>query len=238
MAKISTYEIDQAIALDDKWIGSDANANKQTKNFSLRKILEAINNNGYVDTGNAKFQYQWIEYVEPRRQGTISFEPKKTTTVPMNTITEMIFSKNQSAGVDIHTLYSDYVGSKVLLQHSEDQSNFAIYDWVAVEVSSFDPNFYEVTLSHVFGDGNLYHLKNYFISLLQYDTARSGDKTYIHTQGSALDVWTIEHNLGKYPSVSVVDSGGSVVYGNIDYIDNDSLTVTFAAPFGGKAYLN
>jgi hypothetical protein len=36
----------------------------------------------------------------------------------------------------------------------------------------------------------------------------------------------------------VVDSAGSVVYGNSEYLDSNSLRLTFVAAFGGKAYLN
>ena len=46
------------------------------------------------------------------------------------------------------------------------------------------------------------------------------------------------HNLDKYPSVTVVDSGGTVVVGSIDYNDKNNCTCTFSAPFSGQAYLN
>lgn len=62
--------------------------------------------------------------------------------------------------------------------------------------------------------------------------------TYIHTQMSALSVWSIEHNLDKYPSVDVVDSAGTVVCGNVQYVDRNHLTVEFSAAFAGMAYLN
>ena len=35
----------------------------------------------------------------------------------------------------------------------------------------------------------------------------SGDKHYLHTQGTAQAVWVVNHNMGKYPSVTVLDSG-------------------------------
>jgi hypothetical protein len=44
--------------------------------------------------------------------------------------------------------------------------------------------------------------------------------------------------LACFPSVEVVDSAGTLVIGDISYIDNNSLTVSFVAAFGGKAYLN
>lgn len=65
-----------------------------------------------------------------------------------------------------------------------------------------------------------------------------GDKTYIHTQSSASAVWEIQHNLDKYPSVTIVDSGNNVVIGEVVYIDKNNVRVTFNAAFSGKAYMN
>lgn len=62
--------------------------------------------------------------------------------------------------------------------------------------------------------------------------------TYVHTQSTVASVWTVTHNMGKYPSVMVVDYGGNVVYGEVHYIGKDKLTITFSAAFGGRAYLN
>lgn len=61
---------------------------------------------------------------------------------------------------------------------------------------------------------------------------------FIFDMATASDLWTIEHNLDKYPSVSVVDSGGNIVCGIVHYIDKNSLTVEFNGAFTGKAYLN
>ena len=64
------------------------------------------------------------------------------------------------------------------------------------------------------------------------------DQTYKHVQSVASDAWEITHNLGKYPSVTVVDSAGSVVVGEVRYLNDDSLVVTFSGAFRGVAYLN
>jgi hypothetical protein len=61
---------------------------------------------------------------------------------------------------------------------------------------------------------------------------------YIHTQGAANSAWTITHNLGFYPNVTVQDSGGSIVEGEITYTNTNSLTVSFEAAFSGTAYLS
>lgn len=64
------------------------------------------------------------------------------------------------------------------------------------------------------------------------------DVTYVHVQSVAASVWVIAHNLSKFPSIEVVDSGGTIVIGIVNYIDANNLTVTFSAPFGGRAFIN
>lgn len=65
-----------------------------------------------------------------------------------------------------------------------------------------------------------------------------GDKTYVHTQGLAASKWTIIHNMGKRPNVSVVNYQDEEIEGDVKYIDNNSLTITFDVLVDGKAYLN
>ena len=65
-----------------------------------------------------------------------------------------------------------------------------------------------------------------------------GDKHFTHNQTSALASWTITHNLGKFPSVTVVDSAKTVVVGEIEMININEIEITFSAGFSGKAYLN
>ncbi|BEG98102.1 hypothetical protein [Bacteroides sedimenti] len=64
------------------------------------------------------------------------------------------------------------------------------------------------------------------------------DKQYKYSQGMPSTVWFITHNLGKRPSVTVVDSAGSVVEGQVEYLDNNNVRVSFAYEFSGEAYLN
>ena len=61
---------------------------------------------------------------------------------------------------------------------------------------------------------------------------------YVHMQSPLAAVWVIDHPLGKYPSVTVVDSGNNVLEADVRYLNPDQLTITFAAPTSGKAYLN
>lgn len=64
------------------------------------------------------------------------------------------------------------------------------------------------------------------------------DKNYVHRQSVASEVWNIQHNLNKYPSVSVIDSSNREVFGNVEYIDLNNVRITFSGAFSGKATLN
>lgn len=60
---------------------------------------------------------------------------------------------------------------------------------------------------------------------------------YEHHQDAPLLVWNIEHNLGTFPSVAIIDSNNDQVYGDIKYVNPNALTITFASTFSGVAYL-
>lgn len=61
---------------------------------------------------------------------------------------------------------------------------------------------------------------------------------FIHTQSTPSATWVVDHTLGKFPGVTVVDSGGDECEGDVQYVSNSQIIVRFCAPFGGKAYLN
>lgn len=61
---------------------------------------------------------------------------------------------------------------------------------------------------------------------------------YVHQQMVPSDTWVILHGLNRFPSITIVDSAGSVVIGAIAYDSTNQITVSFTAAFGGAAYLN
>jgi|TARA_R110002050_G_scaffold178045_1_gene311254 hypothetical protein len=75
-------------------------------------------------------------------------------------------------------------------------------------------------------------------TVLDLESILIADSTYTQCFETASDVWNITHNLGKYPSVTVVDSANTVVVGNIDYISSNAIKITFNAAFSGCAFLN
>ena len=68
--------------------------------------------------------------------------------------------------------------------------------------------------------------------------AGSGDLSYEHNQSTVSATWLIAHNLGKHPSVSVVDTAGSSVVGIVEYVNLNYLAIKFNSPFSGYAYMN
>lgn len=64
------------------------------------------------------------------------------------------------------------------------------------------------------------------------------DANFVFNQETPSTEWQINHNLNKFPSVSVVDTAGTQVFTIANYINTNSLTLTFSAAFAGKVYLN
>lgn len=61
---------------------------------------------------------------------------------------------------------------------------------------------------------------------------------YTHNQSASASTWTVTHNLGFFPSVNVVDNGGNMVIGDVLYITENQVSISFSASFGGKAYFS
>ncbi|WP_313237681.1 hypothetical protein [Delftia acidovorans] len=62
--------------------------------------------------------------------------------------------------------------------------------------------------------------------------------TYTHTQGNPAAVWTIAHNLGRHPSITVVDNLGGQLYPDVRYLDADIAQITHSVPLTGRAFCN
>lgn len=61
---------------------------------------------------------------------------------------------------------------------------------------------------------------------------------YHHKQNASTDTWEIQHGLGFHPNVTVMDSGGSTIEGELEHVSEHLLRVTFSAPISGDAYLS
>lgn len=64
------------------------------------------------------------------------------------------------------------------------------------------------------------------------------DKNHEHTQSDLATSWIINHNMGKRPHVTVIDTDGDVVDADLVYTDSNNLTINFSTATAGVAYLN
>ena len=62
--------------------------------------------------------------------------------------------------------------------------------------------------------------------------------SYRHNQNAVSDFWTITHNLGFLPNVTVFNSADGMVEGNVVHTSINSLTIDFSASFSGYAVLS
>ena len=97
-------------------------------------------------------------------------------------------------------------------------------------------NVYTLVLVPKAGNGN-FDL-NKFYDFAVFTLPLQGSPTFVFTQAAPATVWNILHNLGKFPSVSVINNNNVVINGEVTYIDNNNVQLNFSAGFTGKAYLN
>ena len=60
--------------------------------------------------------------------------------------------------------------------------------------------------------------------------------TFVQSMPAA--VWVIQHDLNRFPSVTVIDAAGDEVEMDVRYIDPNTLTLTAAGALSGTAYLS
>jgi hypothetical protein len=86
------------------------------------------------------------------------------------------------------------------------------------------------------GNNGLIANKDYFISLLTY--AGANDANFLYTLDGSTNVYAIDHNLNKYPAVTIFDANNAEVETQIVFNSLNRATLTFSLPFTGKASFN
>tara|TARA_R110001632_G_C11350460_1_gene418354 strand:- start:1628 stop:2428 length:801 start_codon:yes stop_codon:yes gene_type:complete len=266
MARISTYPIDDVVTGDDRWIGTDVSNKNATKNFTPNNVAAFLNSSNKIDTQSLRYKYQHWKSGHVREAGAISLEEQSPdTSVLFSSISSFkISEKEKGKSTSVSTFYtSPLVGSFVLITNAKNVSNWAIYRWDSAVVDPGDSSFWNIGLILVSSAGGFEEDLEYLISLLQLSSVtriiagedilvdpESGtgdvtvtstainDKTYVHPQGSASNKWVVNHNLNKYPSITVMDSANSTVIGSVVYNSLDQVTLTFSSEFSGFAYFN
>ena len=229
MARISSYPIDTNIVGQDKLLGSD-NTGLITKNYTLDGIAGWMNASGSIAiAGQNNYGYE----IAGATEGIIS---GPSANALFSSITTLTFTKTSAAGNDVINYLTTLIGRSVILARLKNLNNFGVYRLNSLTVDAGDANLYNAAFTLITANGRITNDEYY--GFAAYPEATTGDKNFVFTQGTPSATWTITHNLGKFPSVSVVDSANTQVYGNVDYINDNSLTLTFTSAFSGKAYLN
>lgn len=65
-----------------------------------------------------------------------------------------------------------------------------------------------------------------------------GDKNYVHVQSVAATTWVIDHNLGKYPAISLKDNAGNMFTADVNHISTNQAEVYLLQAEAGVAFAN
>jgi len=231
MARIEKYNIDNKVTDYDKFIGTDS-AGNVTRNYRASSIADYLNNYGKIGIGG-QVSYKFTANITQRALGSLSFAGGSGDNTAFSSITSIYASKYNTSSVVISDLLSYYVDKQIFIFQLDNPNNFAEY--LLNGISIVETDFFDLSLTFVAGNGNIQDDKYYGI-LISANT--NTDKTYRHVQSVSSDTWTINHNLNKYASVTVQDSAGSIVIGEITYNNKNTITLTFSGAFSGEAHLN
>ena len=237
MARISTYPLDTHLIGSDYWIGSDADSNYATKNFTIDSVAEYMNR---VATQQQALRFKYLNTV-PYTDGSFYGADGATAApnVAYNSITGFTLSKFEltNLGIDISSFYSNPLGgSEVLITQCDDVSRWAVFSWISSTQNAQNNSYYDIVVAYKGGNNGLIANKDYFISLLTY--AGANDANFLYTLDGSTNVYAIDHNLNKYPAVTIFDANNAEVETQIVFNTLNRATLTFSLPFTGKASFN
>lgn len=239
MARISTYGIDGKPELGDKTIGTDVapGANLRTKNYSLADVVGMFNKTNSLGVADQVLYFFQTNISEGREAGTISFEAGGGVGKPFSEVSSFILSKTLIGFKNIDKYIPLFVGNSIILAELNDINKFGTYVVESVVDHPTESGFMVVNVTNIDSNGVMAIDATYIFSDFSIP-AGNGDKNYVHNQPVASVTWNVQHNLNKFPSVTMVLSTGQKGYGDITYIDKNNLTITFASAESGKAYIN
>lgn len=80
--------------------------------------------------------------------------------------------------------------------------------------------------------------KTWVENLLEEYKPTDTDKYYREEVSIASNIWEINHNLDKYPSVTIVNNFKRKVIGDVEYIDKNNIKITFTVESSGEVFCN
>jgi len=226
MARISSYPRDLDVNDGDAWIGTES-SNRQTKQFTAAAVAKYLNIKGKISiSAQMVFKFE----VAGAASGDFTGPANSATFASVTTMQLSILDKS---GQNVVKFMEYLVGNNILISKQKEISTFGHY---TIDSYTDNGNFYTLNLTNLKGEGALEDKAVYDFAV--FTLSSQGVPTFVFTQGVAATTWNIQHNLGKFPSVSVINNNNVVINGEVIYIDNNNVQLNFSAGFSGKAYLN
>jgi len=228
MALISSYPDYLPVNDLDRWVGTNS-TNGSTRNFTAQQIADYLNINGKISI-SAQMIFNLADAGTPANGQFTG----PANGVPIAPTTTLEVSPLDVSGANTVAFMTYLVGNDILISEQNNINNFGHFTITSYTAKA--GNVYTLVLVPKAGNGN-FDL-NKFYDFAVFTLPLQGSPTFIFTQGVPATTWNIQHNLGKFPSVSVVNNNDLLVNGEITYTDTNNITCNFSAAFAGKAYLN
>ena len=226
MARISSYPRDIEVVDNDAWVGTEA-SNRLTRNFTAAAVAKYLNIKGKISI-SAQMVFKFSAGATNNGEFTGPVDGSNIAA-----ITTMQLSSVDVSGQNTVQFMEYLVGNNILISEQNAISNFGHY---TIDSYTLNGTAYTLNLTNLFGNGVLD--LNKFYDFAVFTLSSQGVPTFVFTQGAPATTWNIQHNLGKFPSVSVINNNNVVINGEVTYIDNNNVQLNFSAGFSGKAYLN
>lgn len=225
MPRISSYPKDLTIQDLDAWIGSDS-VTRATKQYTAIALAAYLN--GKISI-SAQMIFKFVEVAS----GAGDFSGPLDGSL-MTGITTMQLSVLDKSNENVVTFMEYLVGNTILIS---DQNNISTFGHFTIDsYTASAAGLYTLNLTNIGGSGNL--TTGLFYDFALFTLSTQGASTFVFTQGLSATTWNINHNLGRFPSITVIDTANTIVTGEYTYIDDNNVTLNFSAQFAGKAYLN
>ncbi len=248
MPRISTYASD-TVDKNDKLIGtSSAGA---TKNFEVKDISKFLRENNAAGVAGQP-TYTYVSNSSDQGSGTVYVNG--TTPLAFSSVTTLRVSKYRKGDDNsIENLLEIFQGNDIIINDVEDLDNFGIYvcSNVAQDAST---DFWTITLSSVTtSQGSFVNNKTYAIAVYSVAGDKSTSLTFSPTNfaghpnlseetvnGSTMNYIDWQHNLNKYPSITVTEAFSTTGAGFVPYkyVNANKVRVYFTGGTNGKIYAN
>jgi hypothetical protein len=233
MSIIYSYKKQKTLNAGDMLVGTSVEkvGGKQknlTRNFTLQQVADFLNIKGKISI-SGQMTFKFTNNLIPLG-GEFSGPAFDSDIVNITTV--------QISSVDVSsqntTAFMQYlVGTDILIS---EQNNISAFGHFNVVSYTQDGTVYTLNLANIGGNGIIEEDKYYDFATFVISTYVPA--TFVFDQVVPSTTWNINHDLKRFPSITVIDTANTVVVGEYEYIDDSNVTLKFLAGFAGKAYLN